>query len=394
MKYNFDEIIDRRESGSYKWDSHEHEGLLPMWVADMDFRTAPAVIDALRARVEHGVFGYTHVPEEYYRAVTDWFSRRHGWAIDRSWFIYTSGVVPAISAIIKALTEPGDKVIVQTPVYNCFFSSIRNNGCTILANPLIYTGDRYEIDFAGLEKAASDPGAKVLLLCNPHNPGGRVWSAGELTRIADICLRNGVFVVSDEIHCELTYLPDGYTPYGTLPEPYRSNASVCVSPSKAFNIAGLQIANIITPDPAIRRRIDRAININEVCDVNPFGVTATIAAYTAGEEWLNELVAYLHGNYALISDFISRELPALKLMPLESTYLAWIDIRATGLTSEELTTQLLEATGLMVNPGTMYGADGEGFIRINFACPRSRVEDALLRLRACLKKIITPLLHV
>lgn len=388
MTYDFNKIIERRHTGSYKWDTPERDDVLPMWVADMDFRTAPAIIDALRRRVDHGVFGYTYVPEEYYRSVIDWFEKRHGWNIDRSWFIYTSGVVPAISAIIKALTVPGDKVIMMTPVYNCFFSSIRNNGCIAACTPLSETDGRYEIDFDALEATAADSAAKVMLLCNPHNPGGRVWTRDELIRIADICLRNNVYVVSDEIHCELTYKEGGYTPFGTLPKPYRDNASICVSPSKAFNIAGLQIANIITPDPAIRRRIDRAININEVCDVNPFGVEATIAAYRHGGEWLDSLISYLHGNYTTIRDFIASELPALKIMPLEATYLAWIDIRATGLSSENLTTLLLEQEGLMVNPGTMYGADGEGFIRINFACPRSMVTDALHRL----KKAIAPIL--
>ncbi|MDE5922083.1 MAG: aminotransferase class I/II-fold pyridoxal phosphate-dependent enzyme, partial [Muribaculum sp.] len=279
---------------------------------------------------------------------------------------------------------PGDKVIIQTPVYNCFFSSIRNNGCIPAPNPLIYTGDRYEVDFDGLEATASDPKTKVMLLCNPHNPGGRVWTTSELTRIAEICLRNNVYIVSDEIHCELTYTEGGYIPYGTLPEQFRNNASVCVSPSKAFNIAGLQIANIITPDPAVRRRIDRAININEVCDVNPFGVAATIAAYTHGSDWLGQLVDYLHGNYTTIRDFIAEEMPSLKIMPLEATYLAWIDIRATGMTSESFTDMLLRHTGLMVNPGTMYGSDGEGFVRLNFACPRSMVCDAMHRLKAAL----------
>lgn len=223
-----------------------------------------------------------------------------------------------------------------------------------------------------------------MLLCNPHNPGGRVWTSGELTRIAEICLRNNVYIVSDEIHCELTYTDSGYTPYGTLPEPFRSNASVCISPSKAFNIAGLQIANIITPAPAVRRRIDRAININEVCDVNPFGIAATIAAYSYGSNWLGQLVEYLHGNYTEICDFIAKEMPSLKVMPLESTYLAWIDIRDTGMTSEAFTDMLLRHTGLMVNPGTMYGPHGEGFIRLNFACPRSMVIDAMHRLKTAI----------
>ncbi len=385
MKYDFDHPIQRRHTGSYKWDTPDREDILPMWVADMDFRTAPAIIEALHQRVEHGVFGYTYVPDEYYKAVIEWFASRHGWNIEREWFIYTSGVVPAISAIIKAMTQPGDKVIVSTPAYNCFFSSIRNNECQLAANPMIYDGGRYTIDFDELEKLASDPLAKVMILCNPHNPGGRVWTKEEIARVADICLRHNVYIISDEIHCELVYTDSGYTPYGTLPEPYRSNASVCISPTKAFNIAGLQIANIITPDPAIRSRIDRAININEVCDVNPFGVAATIAAYTHGKEWLDCLISYLHDNFSILRNFFHNELPSLKVMELESTYLAWIDIRATGLSSDEITRLLLEKEHLMINSGTMYGGDGEGFIRINIACPRSVLQDALLRIKRLLK---------
>lgn len=286
MKYDFDKTIDRRATNSYKWDSAP-EGVLPMWVADMDFRTAPAIIDALQKRVAHGIFGYTRVPDAYYDAVTSWFSRRHGWDIDREWIIYTSGVVPAVSAVIKALTVPGDKVIVQTPVYNCFFSSIRNNGCEIVSNPLRRAADTYEMDFDALERCAADPRAKVMLLCNPHNPAGRVWTPDELTRLGNICLRNGVTVVADEIHCELVYQGFKYTPFASLSDAFLHRSVTCVSPSKAFNIAGLQIANIVAFDNDLRSRIDKAININEVCDVNPFGVAATIAAYNEGEEWLN-----------------------------------------------------------------------------------------------------------
>lgn len=286
MKYDFDKTIDRRATNSYKWDSAP-EGALPMWVADMDFRTAPAIIDALQKRVAHGIFGYTRVPDAYYGAVTSWFSRRHGWDIDREWIIYTSGVVPAVSAVIKALTVPGDKVIVQTPVYNCFFSSIRNNGCEIVSNPLRRTADTYKMDFDALERCAADPRTKVMLLCNPHNPAGRVWTPDELTRLGNICLRNGVTVVADEIHCELVYQGFKYTPFASLSDAFLHRSVTCVSPSKAFNIAGLQIANIVAFDNDLRSRIDKAININEVCDVNPFGVAATIAAYNEGEEWLN-----------------------------------------------------------------------------------------------------------
>ncbi len=378
MKYDFDKTIDRRATNSYKWDSAP-EGVLPMWVADMDFRTAPAIIDALQKRVAHGIFGYTRVPDAYYDAVTSWFSRRHGWDIDREWIIYTSGVVPAVSAVIKALTVPGDKVIVQTPVYNCFFSSIRNNGCEIVSNPLRRTADTYKMDFDALERCAADPRAKVMLLCNPHNPAGRVWTPDELTRLGNICLRNGVTVVADEIHCELVYQGFKYTPFASLSDAFLHRSVTCVSPSKAFNIAGLQIANIVAFDNDLRSRIDKAININEVCDVNPFGVAATIAAYNEGEEWLNQLVDYLHGNYEAMAEFCRRELPEFPITRLEGTYLVWMDCSSLGMPSDALEHALLDDARLWLNAGTMYGAEGEGYMRWNIACPRSVMLDGLNR---------------
>lgn len=378
MKYDFDKTIDRRATNSYKWDSAP-EGVLPMWVADMDFRTAPAIIDALQKRVAHGIFGYTRVPDAYYDAVTSWFSRRHGWDIDREWIIYTSGVVPAVSAVIKALTVPDDKVIVQTPVYNCFFSSIRNNGCEIVSNPLRRTADTYEMDFDALERCAADPRAKVMLLCNPHNPAGRIWTPDELTRLGNICLRNGVTVVADEIHCELVYQGFKYTPFASLSDAFLHRSVTCVSPSKAFNIAGLQIANIVAFDNDLRSRIDKAININEVCDVNPFGVAATIAAYNEGEEWLNQLVDYLHGNYEAMAEFCRRELPEFPITRLEGTYLVWMDCSSLGMPSDALEHALLDDARLWLNAGTMYGAEGEGYMRWNIACPRSVMLDGLNR---------------
>lgn len=378
MKYDFDKTIDRRATNSYKWDSAP-EGVLPMWVADMDFRTAPAIIDALQKRVAHGIFGYTRVPDAYYDAVTSWFSRRHGWDIDREWIIYTSGVVPAVSAVIKALTVPGDKVIVQTPVYNCFFSSIRNNGCEIVSNPLRRTADTYKMDFDALERCAADPRTKVMLLCNPHNPAGRVWTPDELTRLGNICLRNGVTVVADEIHCELVYQGFKYTPFASLSDAFLHRSVTCVSPSKAFNIAGLQIANIVAFDNDLRSRIDKAININEVCDVNPFGMAATIAAYNEGEEWLNQLVDYLHGNYEAMAEFCRRELAEFPITRLEGTYLVWMDCSSLGMSSDALEHALLDDARLWLNAGTMYGAEGEGYMRWNIACPRSVMLDGLNR---------------
>ena len=383
MHYNFDEIIPRRGTNSVKWDSAADAGVLPMWVADMDFRTAPAVTDALRCRVEHGVFGYTRVPDEYYQAIASWFGRRHGWTgIDKDWILYTSGVVPALSAVIKAFTQPGDCVLIQTPVYNCFFSSIRNNGCETVASPLCFNGRTYHIDFDDFEAKAADPRVKLFILCNPHNPAGRVWTRAELQRMGDICLRHGVMVVADEIHCELVQPGHVYTPFASISDEFLHNSVTCNSPTKAFNIAGLQIANIICADDDRRQRIDRAININEVCDVNPFGVLALMAAYNEGEDWLDQLNDYLAGNYRCMADYCRRELPQFPIAELEGTYLVWMDCRALGLSSEELEHRLVEKAHLWLNAGTMYGPDGEGFMRWNIACPRARMLEGLERFKA------------
>lgn len=381
MMEEFDRIIERRGTGSYKWDTPEADDILPMWVADMDFRTAPCIIEALRNRVEHGVFGYTKVGADYYDALTSWFSRKHSWVIDREDVIYTSGVVPAISAIIKGLTQPGDKVIVQTPVYNCFFSSIRNNGCVISETPLVYHPDgSYSIDFDGFEQCASDPRARLFILCNPHNPAGRVWTADELRRLGDICRRHDVIVVSDEIHCELTFPGFTFTPYAALGDDYAARCVCCNSPSKAFNTAGLQIANIVCRDDEMRRRIDRAINDNEVCDVNPFGVVGLIAAYNEGEQWLEALKKYLYANYLMAKDAFAAQLPEYTVTPLEGTYLMWVNVAASGLDGESFADRLLHEGKVMVSPGAIYGAAGKPFIRINLAAPRAEVERGIGRI--------------
>lgn len=379
MKYDFDEIIDRRGTDCVKWDGADNPDVLPMWVADMDFRTAPAIIDALRRRVDHGILGYTRVPQSYYDSVTGWFSRRHGWNIDQDWIIYTSGVVPALSAIIKALTVPGDKVLIQTPVYNCFFSSIRNNGCEIVESPLVYADNTYSIDFEDLERKASDPKVKTMILCNPHNPAGRVWSRDELIRIGEICIRHDVVVIADEIHCELVMPGYEYTPFASISEEFSRHSVSCVSPSKAFNIAGLQIANIVCADAWRRAKIDRAININEVCDVNPFGVIALQTAYNEGAEWLDQLLEYIHGNYEYMRSFCEEHLPDFPITKLEGTYLVWMDCRKFGLSSAELEKVLIQDAKLWLNAGTMYGKDGEGFMRWNIACPRARMIEGLKR---------------
>ena len=382
MTYDFDKIISRRGTNCVKWDEFTDPDIIPLWVADMDFETAPSVQQALMKRMQHGCFGYTLVPESYYNATIQWFQHRHGWSIERPSFIYTSGVVPAISAIIKAVTSPGDKVLVQTPVYNCFFSSIRNNGCTLAENPLKMEGNRYEVDWQDFEAKCADPSVKVFLLCNPHNPAGRVWTRQELVQMGNICLKHGVFVIIDEIHCEFVMPGHTYTPFASISEDFAMNCAVCLSPSKAFNIAGLQIANIIVKNEKVRKRVDKAININEVCDVNPFGVIALQAAYSAeGEEWLNQLCHYISDNYQMARQMLTEALPQCPVTTLEGTYLMWVDIRATGKTSRQVTDHLLRKAKVYVNCGTMYGdSAGEGFIRINLATRRNLLEEGIMRI--------------
>ena len=382
MKYDFDKPVQRRGTNCVKWDEMPSSDVIPLWVADMDFETAPCIQQALMERMQHGCFGYTLVPESFYNATIQWFQHRHQWTIDRKSFIYTSGVVPAISAIIKALTTAGDKVLVQTPVYNCFFSSIRNNDCVLEENPLKNEDNHYSINWEDFEAKCADPAVKVFLLCNPHNPAGRVWTRQELEKMGNICLQHGVFVISDEIHCEFTMPGHTYTPFASISEAFARNSTVCISPSKAFNIAGLQIANIIVKDEEVRKRVDKAININEVCDVNPFGVIALQAAYTAeGEEWLNQLCHYISDNYQMARQMLTEALPQCPVTTLEGTYLMWVDIRATGKTSRQVTDHLLRKAKVYVNCGTMYGdSAGEGFIRINLATRRSLLREGIQRI--------------
>ena len=383
MEYDFSRPTDRRGTDSYKWDSAPEADIIPLWVADMDFETFPGITEALQGRVAHGIFGYTRVPETYYEAVCRWFEKRHGWHINREDIIYTSGVVPAVSAVIKALTLPGDQVIVQGPVYNCFFSSIRNNGCEMVSNSLIYNKEelRYEIDFDDLERKLKHERARLMLLCNPHNPGGRVWTRDELTRVAELCRKYGVRVVSDEIHCELTLYDNEYVPFGSLPDELSRGSITCCSPSKAFNTAGLQIANIVCRDAEVRNRIDRAININEVCDVNPFGVIALQAAYSdEGYEWLTQLRKYISANYDLLLERFARELPKCKVMRMEGTYLAWIDCTQLHIPSDEIEEMLMHENKVWVNAGSMYGAEGAAFIRINMACTSELLNEGITRI--------------
>lgn len=388
MKYNFDEIIARRGTGCVKWDetpstvpdaSASGSDILPLWVADMDFAVAPAIQEAIRQRAEHPVFGYTYVQEDYYEAVISWFRRRHQWDIQREWILYTTGVVPAMSVAIKALTMPGERVLILSPDYNCFFSSVKNNGCAVAECVLRFSrsNNRFEVDWLDFEQQCADEKTTVFLLCNPHNPTGRVWNREELQQMADICHQHRVRIVSDEIHCELIMPGNTFVPMGTVD----ADAVILNSPSKSFNIAGLMMANIICQDAATRRRLDRAININEVCDVNPFGPVAVKAAYNESEDWIDALNVYLWDNYRALCDFVAKHLPQWRVMPLEGTYLVWVDVSECCDSVATYCDHLIKEAKVWVNPGTMYGPkSGEGYLRINIACPRSLLLEALNRI--------------
>lgn len=385
-KYNFDEFVNRRGTNSVKWDEEKEDGIIPLWVADMDFLAAPAIRRAVEERAKHGVFGYTIVGDSYYAAITNWFKRRHNWAIERDWIIYTTGVIPAISATIHALAMPGEKVLIQTPVYNCFYSCIRNQGLRVLESPLKREGNTYVVDWDDFEAKCADKKTTLFLLCNPHNPAGRVWTKDELARMNEICMRHDVKVISDEIHCELIMPGYVFTPFATVNADCQRNSVVFNSPTKNFNIAGLQIANIICANKEWYRRIDRAINIFEVCDVNPFGPLALEAAYNESEDWIDELMPYIADNYALLKDTFAKEVPSYEVLKLEGTYLAWVDIRKSGLIANALTEKLLREGKVQVNSGVIYSKnDGEGYIRINLACPRATLQEGLKRIVNVLK---------
>ena len=382
MKFHFDEPIDRRGTSCVKWNESPSADVIPMWVADMDFPVAPAIHEAIKKRAEHSIFGYTIVEEDYYEAVISWFLRRHQWTIQREEILYTTGVIPAMSCAIKALTMPGEKVLILSPDYNCFFSSIRNNGCEVSETILVKDGVSFVVDWEDFEQRCADEKTTVFLLCNPHNPTGRVWSKEELERMNTICMKYGVKVISDEIHGELIMPGYLFQPFATVNDACRQNSVILNSPSKSFNIAGLQTANIICSQPEWRRRIDRAINIHEVCDLNPFGPVALKAAYNESEEWIDELNQYLWDNYQALCQFFEKELPLCKVTQLEGTYLVWVDVTRYSNDVEKLCDDLLTRGKVWVNPGTMYGAEsGKGYIRINIACPRSRMMEGLERIK-------------
>ncbi|MCR5536249.1 MAG: pyridoxal phosphate-dependent aminotransferase [Succinivibrio sp.] len=378
-KFEFDQLPQRRGTGSAKWDEDEQE-LIELWVADMDFVCAPAILDALKNRLKHGIFGYNYLLPEYYAAICSWALRHNQLEISKEQIIPTSGVIPALSAIFHALTLPGQQVIVQTPAYNGFYPTLRNAGLELLENPLKHQGDHFELDLEDLERKACSERARVLLLANPHNPTGRLWTSSELRAIAEIAYRHKLVVISDEIHCDIRPQGSLFTPfYNVMPE-LESRIVTCISASKSFNLAGLQNAQIICKNPEWRAQIDRAINIYELCEVNVFGSCATIAAFTQGDEWLEALNAYIRANFAVLKQFVKEKLPYLKLTELEATYLSWLDCRALGCSSEELGALLIKE-GVRLSPGSLFGTRGEGFMRLNLATSKERLLLGLERLK-------------
>ncbi len=378
MKYDFDKPVKRFGTDSMKWDIDEKE--IPMWVADMDFQTAPEIREAFAERIDHGVFGYSLVPDAWYEAYRSWWKNRHAFDIDREWLIFTTGVVPAISSAVRKLTTVGENVLIQSPVYNIFYNSIVNNGRNVQECPLTYDGLNYSLDFAELEKKLKDPQTSLMILCNPHNPVGKIWDRETLNRVGELCHDNNVVVLSDEIHCDLTDPGKEYVPFASVSEKCRMNSVTCLAPTKAFNLAGLQTAAVMVPNDRLRHKMYRALNTDEIAEPNSFATLAAITAFTRGADWLDELREYLLENKKLVRSHIKSQLPRIKVVPSEATYLLWLDCRDITGDSEALYAHIRKETGLYLTDGAHYGSGGEGFLRMNVACPRSLVEKALVLL--------------
>ena len=386
MTFDFDAAVDRRNSGSMKWDVGERE--LPMWVADMDFPTAPAVRRAIEARAAHGVFGYTDVSDAWYDAYCGWWRTRHGVTLEKDSLIFCTGVVPAISSMVRKLTTPAEKVVLLTPVYNIFYNSILNNGRVPSECPLVRENGEYRIDFAALEAALADPQASMMILCNPHNPIGKCWDKNTLEKIGNLCAAHHVTVIADEIHGDLTDPDVSYTPFLSVSDTCRRISVTCTAPTKTFNIAGLQTAAVIVPDPALRHRVWRGLNTDEVAEPNVFAVDATVAAFTQGGEWLDALRRYLYENKQIAAEFLKANLPEIFLTPSQATYLLWLDCSRLCDNADELAAFLRRQTGLYLSAGSQYGKGGEPFLRMNIACTKATLKDGLTRLESGVKAFL------
>lgn len=381
--YDFDSLIDRRNTSCEKWDDlvalFGRDDLIPLWVADMDFPTATPITEALKKRIEHNVFGYTFPSDDYYEAVIGWINRRHNWKVRREWITYTPGVVPGLSYCVRAFTEPGDKVIIQTPVYPPFYSVIKDNGREIVQNPLKLEDGKYHMDYDDLEKKI-DSKTKMLILCSPHNPVGRVWKEEELKRLADICMRNNILIVSDEIHFDIVYNGNKHVVFGSISDEVRDNCVVLTAPSKTFNIAGLQVSNVIISNDELRKKFRYELQKDHISSPNIFGGEALIAAYNESEEWLEELLKYLEGNRDFFLSYINERIPKLKAIKPEGTYLIWVDCNGLNMDPDEIRDFFINKCRLALNDGRTFGEEGKGFMRFNIGCPRSLLKEALERI--------------
>lgn len=380
MAYNFDELINRKNTRSYKWDQvgplFGNADILPLWVADMDFPSPPAVQEALKKRVEVGAYGYSIRTDEYADSIMSWFGRRHGWNLQREWISDSPSVVTTLSLAVEQFTLPGDKVVLQTPVYYPFFDVVRENGRELALNPLLIQNGHYEMDMDHLESLFKD-GAKMILLCNPHNPGGRVWSKDELMALGELCLRYGVIVVSDEIHCDLVFPDYEYTPFASLSPEIADLTITSLAATKTFNLPGLHTSFIVISNREMKARLDKRIKTLSIHMSHHFAQEAVIAAYNESEDWLDELLEYVKGNLDYALEYLEQHLPEVKPMKPEGTYLLWVDCRALGLDKEGLKKLMYEKAKVAFNEGSTYGSEGEGWLRINLACPRFVVEQAL-----------------
>ncbi|QOS39068.1 pyridoxal phosphate-dependent aminotransferase [Treponema rectale] len=377
-KYNFDELTNRRNTNSVKWNVEEDK--LPMWIADMDFKTAPEIKAALETRVASGIYGYTEPGDDWYEAYINFFEERHHFMIAKDWLVFSTGVVPTISSTVRKLTSVGDNVVVLSPVYNIFYNSIINNQRNILQVPLLYKENEYSIDWENLEIALKDKKTTLLIFCNPANPISKIWSREELERLGKLCEENSVPVLSDEIHCELVLPGKEYIPFASVNETNLYNSIMAIAPTKTFNLAGIQTSAIVIANPELRKKVVRQINTDEVAEPNVFSCPAAIAAFNEGKEWLDELREYLFSNRDYVKAYLENNIPELTLVDGDATYLLWINIDKLNTNSEEFTSFLKEEANLIVNEGKEYGGNGDHFIRLNVACPRARLEEGLKRL--------------
>ncbi|SCY73047.1 MalY/PatB family protein [Alkaliphilus peptidifermentans] len=389
MKYNFDEVVNRVNTDSLKWDGIEErlgvkeKGLLPMWVADMDFKTPQPIRDAIHKKIEHGILGYAGGYDQYYQAIVRWMKKKHQWDIQKEWIVFGGNVVSTLSRIIRTFTNPGDKIMIQSPVFATFFYVIQDNGRQVVNNPLKFNGETYEMDFDDLEKKL-DEEVKLMILCSPHNPVGRVWNQEELIRLGELCIKNNTIIVSDEIHAEIVFSGNKHTSFATISETFSENSIICTSPHKAFNMAGLEISNTIIPNNQLRESFKRVLACDGINKPNLLGIAALQAAYTECEEWLNQMVGYCEENYQFLCKYLKENIPEVQAIKMEGTYLVWLNFNGLNLDNHILAEGLIKDGKLLLSQGHSFGEGGDGFVRMNIACPKATLQEALYRLNRTL----------